>query len=190
VKKHLLDYALKIRLPITLFTIIASFALTYFIARPERDGIGYSPEQPIKFSHRLHAGTMGIDCKYCHSGVSEGRHATIPAASTCVNCHSVARRDKPEIVKLFDYYDNNKPIPWKRIHKVPDYAYFNHSVHVNKGLDCKACHGKIENMDLVGQMESFTMGSCLNCHRDPHKRMPDMKMAVKNGPDNCFACHR
>jgi len=190
VKKTVLDYALKVRLPVTVFVIILSFTLTYFISRPERDGIGYAPEQPIKFSHKLHAGTMKIDCQYCHTGVEKSRFATIPTASICMNCHTIARKDKPEILKLAGYFNNGKAIPWKRIHRVPDYAYFNHSVHVNKGIDCKNCHGDVARMDVVSQVHSFTMGSCLNCHRSAHEKLPELARQIKNGPDNCNACHR
>ncbi len=194
-KKIELDYILKIRFPITLFVIATSIAVTYFISRPERDGIGYGPEQPIKYSHKLHAGQMGIECQYCHVGVTKSRHATIPGVNICMNCHSLARKDKPEIVKLTKYYKEDTPIPWKRIHKVPDYVYFNHSVHVNKGIDCYHCHGEINKMDVVRQVHSFTMKACLNCHRDPLKYMPELtarfvKGEIKKGPTNCFACHR
>ncbi len=189
-KKALLDYALKVRLPVTVFVILASFALTYYIARPERDGVGYAPEQPINFSHKLHAGNMNIDCKYCHTSVTDSRHASIPSASICMNCHSVARKDKPEIQKLTQFYKDGKPIPWKRIHQVPQYAFFNHSVHVNKGIDCANCHGKVQNMDKVEQVATFTMGACLSCHKDAHSRMPDLQGKIKNGPTNCNGCHR
>lgn len=189
-KKTILDFALKVRLPITVFVILASFTATYYVSRPERDGLGYQPEQPIAFSHKLHAGEMGIDCKYCHISVEKTRHATVPAASTCMNCHSVAKTDSPEIQKLTKYYQEGKPIPWKRIHQVPEYAYFNHSVHVNNGIDCEHCHGEVEAMEKISQVHSFTMGSCLSCHREPHERMPELKEVVQAGPENCAACHR
>lgn len=188
-KKTVLDYALKIRLPLTLFVIASTFVITYYTSRPERDGIGYAPEQPIKFSHKLHAGTMAIDCQYCHTDVTKGRHASIPSVNICMNCHSVARKDKPEIIKLTQYYEDGKPIPWKRIHKVPDYAYFNHSVHVNKGIDCASCHGDLKEMEVVSQVRQFTMNACLDCHREPHKNLPYLEK-VNVGPENCAACHR
>jgi hypothetical protein len=188
-KKSVLDYALKIRLPLTLFVIALAFILTFYISRPERDGVGYSPEQPIKFSHKLHAGQMAIDCQYCHISVEKGRHASVPSVNICMNCHTVARKDKPEIIKLTQYYEENKPVPWKRIHKVPDYAYFNHSVHVNKGIDCKSCHGDIAQMEVVGQVKPFTMTACLDCHRNPHEQLSYLEK-VNIGPDNCAACHR
>jgi hypothetical protein len=190
-KKTFLDYALKVRLPITLFVILCSFALTFYVSRAERDGVGYTPDQPINFSHKLHAGEMGIDCKYCHNAVDKSRHAMVPSASTCMNCHTIARKDKPEIKKLTKYYEEGKPIEWKRIHKVPQYAYFNHSVHVNKGIDCKSCHGEITNMEKVGQVHAFNMNSCLNCHKNPHEKLPYLQKAtLNNGPISCGSCHR
>jgi len=184
-----LDYILRIRLPIILFIATSSFALTYFISRPERDGIGYAPEQPITFSHKLHAGDMKIDCQYCHTGVEKSRHAMVPQVSTCMNCHSIARKDRPEIIKLTEYYNEGKALPWKRIHRVADFAYFNHSVHVNRGIDCTVCHGDVARMDKVLQVNSFTMGACLDCHRSPHTNIPNVT-EINNGPTNCFACHR
>ncbi|PID59711.1 MAG: cytochrome C [Ignavibacteriae bacterium] len=188
-KKAFLDYVLKVRLPLTLFVVVLSFIVTFYFSRPERDGIGYQPEQPIAYSHKLHAGQMKIDCQYCHTGVTKGRHALVPSANICMNCHTLARNDKAEIIKLAKYYENKEPIPWKRIHKVPEYAYFNHSVHVNKGIECETCHGNIADMEVVKQMKSWTMTACLECHREPEKFLPYLK-DVKKGPTNCAACHR
>jgi hypothetical protein len=190
VKKSVLDYILKVRLPVTVFVMAMAFALTYYVSRPERDYLGYSPDQPINFSHKLHAGNMKIDCQYCHTAVEKGRHAGIPSADICMNCHSVARKDRPEIKKLTKYYEQNKPIPWKRVHRVPEFAYFNHSFHVNKGIDCKHCHGEVGQMDKIAQVHSFTMGRCLYCHRNPYERMPELKGVVNRGRTDCWACHR
>ena len=187
-KKALLDYNLKVRLPVTVFVILASIAITFYVSRPERNNVGNAPDQPIDFSHRLHAGEMGIDCEYCHTSVEKGRHAMIPATSTCVNCHSIARRNKPEIKKLFEYYNNDKPIPWNKVHDVPDFVFFNHSAHVNKGIECQHCHGDVERMEKVRQVHSFTMSACLDCHREPEKRSKDLK--GMKGPENCNTCHR
>ena len=184
-----IDYLLRVRLPITLFVIIVSFALTYFLSRGERDGIGYQPEQPIAFSHALHAGQMGIDCQYCHTGVEKSRHAGIPQVATCMNCHSVARKDRPQIIKLTSFYKEGKALGWVRIQKVPEYAYFNHSVHVNKGIECASCHGDVAQMEKVAQVNRFTMGACLDCHRNAPAKLPYLKN-VKKGPDYCWACHR
>ncbi len=188
-KKSVLDYALKIRLPITIFVIIVAYTLTYFISRPERDGLGYAPEQPISYSHKLHAGELNIDCQYCHIGVERGRHAIIPSTEICMNCHTLANKDSLSIKILTKYYNDGEQIPWKRVHKIPDYAYFNHSSHVNKGIKCESCHGNIASMEKVAQVHSFTMANCLNCHRNAKERLPYLK-DVKNGPDHCNACHR
>ncbi len=189
VKKSFIDYGLKVRLPIILFVAAASFAVTYYVSYAERNGIGYQPEQPILFSHKLHAGDMKIDCQYCHVGVEKSRVASVPAVSVCMGCHAIARKDRPEIQKLTEYYEQNKPIGWKRIHKVPEFVYFNHSVHVTNGIQCQSCHGDVQKMDVVGQVSSFTMGACLDCHRNAHDKLPYLKN-TKNGPENCAACHR
>ena len=188
-KKSLLDYTLRIRVPLVLFTAAAAFAATYFFSRPERDGIGYAPAQPIAFSHKLHAGTMKIDCKYCHTGVTSSPVASLPAVSICMNCHSVARKNKPEIIKLTQYFERGIALPWKRVHRIPDYAYFNHSVHVNRGIQCANCHGDVGNMDVMTQVSEFTMGACLSCHRSAHENLTNIP-GIKNGPENCAACHR
>jgi hypothetical protein len=190
VNKTIIDYALKVRIPVTIFIIITAFVITFYVSKPERDGVGNSPEQPINFSHKLHAGQMNIDCKYCHTGVNKSRHAVIPSPGICMNCHSVARNSKPEIIKLTKYYVEGTPVPWKRIHRMPDYVYFNHSVHVNKGIECANCHGDVARMDKISQVKSFTMSACLDCHRKAHEKMPELAGKIKRGPENCWACHR
>lgn len=191
-KKFLLDYTLKVRIPVTIFVILTVFAVTYYVSYAERNSIGYSPEQPIAFFHKLHAGNMQIDCQYCHTGVENSRTASIPSADICMNCHTLARKDKPEIQKLNSYYEGRKPVLWKRIHRIPDFAYFSHSVHVNRGIDCINCHGDLKQMEVAGQVHSFTMGACLDCHRKPHEKISgsDNITDLKNGPENCSACHR
>ena len=188
-KKALLDYTLRIRLPIILFVGVLFFTATYFYSRAERDGVGYTPVQPIAFSHKLHAGTMQIDCKYCHTAVTSSPHATVPSVATCMNCHAIAQKNKPEIVKHTKYYNEGIALPWERVHRIPDYAYFNHSVHVNKGIECASCHGKVEDMDGAMQVSEFTMAACLNCHRNAPTVLANIH-GVKMGPENCYACHR
>ncbi|MBI1305344.1 MAG: hypothetical protein GC181_01880 [Bacteroidetes bacterium] len=145
----------------------------------------YSPDQPIAYSHELHAGKMGIDCQYCHTTASLSRHASIPSLNTCMNCHKGAQlRDKyngqpsPELMKIYkavgfdpetSTYDPNAkktPIKWVRIHNLPDLAYFNHSQHVAVGkVECQVCHGPIQEMEKVYQFSTLQMGWCINCHR-------------------------
>ena len=190
VKKLHLDRILKIRLPITVAVILLTFTVTFFATKAGRDGVGYEPEQPIKFSHAIHAGKLNIDCQYCHTGVEKTRHAGIPSPSICMNCHSFAKRESPEVQKLIQHFFDKKPIHWKRIHKVPDYAFFNHSVHVKKGINCVHCHGDVANMDVISQKQSFRMGQCLSCHRNPRDRMPELAKEIQKGPENCNSCHR
>jgi len=189
ITKSGLEYILKIRLPLVAFVAIASMVVTYFLSRAERDGIGYAPVQPVAFSHRLHAGTMQIDCAYCHTGVSVSSQATVPPVATCMNCHTVARKNRPEIIKLTRYYEEGVALPWKRIHKVPDYAYFNHSAHVNRGIDCARCHGDVASMEVVSQVSEFTMAACLRCHRSAPELLADVP-GIKKGPEHCSTCHR
>jgi cytochrome c2 len=131
---------------------------------------GYAPEQPIAFSHKIHAGELEIDCKYCHTGVMKGKSATIPTVNICMNCHNQVKTGtltgESEIKLITDAYANNEPIEWVRIHNLPDLAYFNHSQHVNVGgVECQNCHGPIQEMDVVRQHSLLTMGWCIDCHR-------------------------
>lgn len=127
---------------------------------------GYAPEQPIKFSHKLHAGQNQINCNYCHTGVYEGKGANVPSANICMNCHNSIKRESPEIQKIYRAIENEEPIQWVRVHNLPDLAYFNHSQHTNVGgLECKNCHGEIEKMEVVEQRSTLTMGWCIDCHR-------------------------
>lgn len=134
---------------------------------------GYQPTQPIAFSHQLHAGQYEIDCQYCHTGVEISASANIPSVNICMNCHSAIQNVggepgmSPEIQKLYTAMEENKPIEWVRIHNLPDLAYFNHSQHVKVGgVECQTCHGPIEEMDVVYQYSSLTMGWCIDCHRN------------------------
>ncbi|GAB2783091.1 c-type cytochrome [Rhabdobacter roseus] len=127
---------------------------------------GYAPKQPIAFSHKLHAGDYKIDCNYCHTGASRSRSAHIPSANICMNCHGVIKKESPEIQKIYEAIENDRPIEWVRVHNLPDLAYFNHAQHVNVGgLQCQQCHGEIEKMEVVQQRSSLTMGWCIDCHR-------------------------
>ncbi|MEA5258088.1 cytochrome c3 family protein [Arcicella aquatica] len=127
---------------------------------------GYAPEQPIQFSHKLHAGQYEINCNYCHTGVYKGKGANIPSANICMNCHNTIKRESPEIQKIYRSLENDEPIQWVRVHNLPDLAYFNHSQHTNVGgLECKSCHGEINKMEVVEQRSSLTMGWCIDCHR-------------------------
>ncbi|MBN4066016.1 cytochrome C, partial [Candidatus Amoebophilus asiaticus] len=158
---------------------------------------GYAPEQPIAFPHNKHAGDkksggMEIDCKYCHSGAEKSKTAGIPSANVCMNCHSVIKKDSPEIQKLYAYVESNEPIKWIKVHNLPDHVFFDHSQHVKVGgIECQKCHGPVEEMEIVEKYESITMGFCINCHRETgikftenpyyEGRYEELHEALKNG---------
>jgi mono/diheme cytochrome c family protein len=137
---------------------------------------GYAPKQPIKFSHKLHAGEMKINCAYCHTGVYKGKQAGIPAANICMNCHNAIKTGSPEIQKIYTAIESNKPVEWVRVHNLPDLAYFNHAQHTTVGgQDCKNCHGDIDKMEVVQQRHTLTMGWCIDCHRQTEVAGKDNK---------------
>ena len=159
--------------------ILVTALVVAFTAKTAIDGLysvgvqqGYAPAQPIAFSHALHAGQYEIACQYCHTGVEIGKSANIPSANICMNCHThiqnVGGKEgiSPEIQKIYNAVDNNQPIEWVRVHNLPDLAYFNHAQHVAVGgVECQTCHGPIQEMEVVGQHSSLTMGWCIDCHR-------------------------
>ncbi|HEX5474724.1 MAG TPA: cytochrome c3 family protein [Vicinamibacterales bacterium] len=132
-------------------------------------GEGVTRDQPIQFSHAHHVGSMGIDCRYCHTSVEESSFANIPPTKTCMNCHSQIWTNAAILEPVRASYRDNKPLQWWRVHDLPDYVYFNHSIHVNKGVGCATCHGQVDNMPLIYQQASLQMRWCLNCHRNPAK---------------------
>lgn len=134
---------------------------------PKYTRAGYQPVQPVPFSHQIHAGQLGMDCRYCHNGVEKSWFANLPGASTCMNCHNQVLKDDPRLQIVRTSAETGRPIPWVQVHKVPDYVYFNHSVHVRRGMSCVACHGRVDQMDEVRHDQSFSMSFCLDCHRDP-----------------------
>jgi Cytochrome c7 and related cytochrome c len=153
----------KILLIIILFAAI--IAILYF-ALNVYNNVGYTPDQPIAFSHKIHAGDYNIDCLYCHSGAEKGPHANIPSMQLCMGCHSVVAIDKPTIQELTKIYNDGKAIEWVRVHRLPDHSYFNHKWHVNAGVECETCHGEVSEMAVIGQVNRLEMGDCLTCHRN------------------------
>ena len=147
-------------------------ALAYY-ATPKTLTVGYQPSQPIPFSHKIHVDQLGMDCRYCHSFVEVSGHSNVPTGNTCWNCHQHVQKDSPKLAPLHREMDVNypgydgKPIQWARVHKLPDYVYFNHSAHVNRGISCQSCHGRVDQMEVVYQAEPHSMGWCLECHRAP-----------------------
>lgn len=157
---------------------IATAATTYY-ATNKYTNVGYAPVQPVPFSHALHAGQLGIDCRYCHVGVDKGPTSTVPTAQTCMNCHNQVKADSPLLQVVRDSYASGDAVPWVKIHQAPDYVYFNHAVHIARGVSCVECHGQVDQMDVVHQAKPLSMGFCLDCHREPEKFVRDPKLVTQ-----------
>ena len=174
----------------------------------------YAPDQPVKFSHKVHVGENGLDCKYCHTTVEHGKSAGIPATNLCMNCHIIIREGansgKFEIAKIVDAVEKGKPLEWIRIHNLPEHVFFSHAVHVGSGkIDCAQCHGDVKEMGIMKQQNDLSMGWCINCHRQTQvnfvenkyyehytKLHDDLKAglidtitAEKIGANDCARCH-
>jgi len=196
-------------LVLLVFSVVGFF---WYFGSPKYTDVGYRPVQPVPYSHKLHAGDLGIDCRYCHIGVEVSASATIPPTQTCMNCHTLIKTDSEKLKPVQESWANGEPIQWVRIHDLPDYAYFNHSAHINAGVGCISCHGNIAEMEEVIQTESLSMGWCLDCHRAPEMHLrpkeqvtnmkwmpPENQIAwaqeiIKekniNPPVDCSGCHR
>ncbi|GMU84350.1 MAG: cytochrome c [Planctomycetota bacterium] len=183
---------------------------------PQATDVGYMPSQPVPYSHALHAGKLGIDCLYCHTSVTDGAHANIPPTQTCMGCHANVNVPEDRVFKLDPVkksFEDGTPIKWKKIHDLPDYAYFDHSAHVNRGIGCVSCHGRIDQMEVVYQSQPLSMQWCLDCHRNPEKHLrpldqitnmtwvppggdqiaagQELKKAMGINPSqDCSTCHR
>jgi hypothetical protein len=143
----------------------------YFGFSPKATAAGYAPAQPVPYSHALHAGQLGMDCRYCHTTVENSAFAAIPPTQTCMNCHTNIKGQSPNLTALVESWKKGTPVHWVKIHDLPDYAYFNHSAHVNKGIGCVSCHGRVDQMEVVKQVAPLSMGWCLDCHREPEKNL-------------------
>ncbi len=144
-----------------------ALGLTAYLFHPEVKNAGYAPVQPVEYSHKLHAGNLGMDCRYCHYTVERSGYAAIPQTEVCMNCHVRVKENSPLLQPVRESYATGEPIPWVKIHILPDYVYFNHRAHVLSGVSCVSCHGRVDQMIVVHQAESLTMAWCLECHRNP-----------------------
>lgn len=169
----------KLKLLLSLIVVLVVGAAFWLALSPSKNQ-GYAPVQPIPFSHKRHAGQYKIPCMYCHISVEKSRHATVPPMNVCMNCHKLVKTDSPHIQKLTELYNQGKPIPWIKVHDLPEFTYFNHQRHIARGVKCQKCHGEVEQMEKVKQVAPMTMGWCVNCHRqqDPP------------APTSCDTCHR
>jgi Cytochrome c7 and related cytochrome c len=157
----------------------AAGALAWYSWTPKYTRVGYMPQQPIPFDHSVHAGQLGMDCRYCHTFVENSSHSNLPNAEVCWNCHSPGKvkSDSPKLELLRQAMDKTyenytgKPIRWVQVHETPDYAYFDHSAHVNRGVSCVKCHGRVDQMPVVYHAEPLSMAFCLECHRHPEQHL-------------------
>lgn len=173
---------------------IFSFVLYFVFQGLSRNEIvigynkGYQPTQPLPFSHQLHAGTHKIACNYCHTSVQISRTASVPSLNICMNCHLMIKAESPSIQKLTEHYLSDTPIEWQKVHLLPDHVKFNHFEHIHElegdnpkkmNTSCKECHGPVEQMSVLYQWASFSMGWCIDCHKKPEHQ----------APIDCNTCH-
>jgi menaquinone reductase, multiheme cytochrome c subunit len=142
-------------------------AMLYYGGSPETWRVGYSPKQPVPFSHALHAGQLGMDCRYCHTTVEAAAFAAVPPSATCMNCHKQIAPTSRKLQVVRETFAQEAPVPWVKVHYLPDYVYFNHSAHVTRGVSCVSCHDRVDQMAQVYVAKPLTMSWCLDCHRNP-----------------------
>ena len=179
---------------------------------PKFTDVGYQPEQPVAFSHALHAGDLGMDCRYCHDTVDRAAFAAIPTTQTCMNCHAAVQPLSEALQPVRDSWSSGTPIAWQKVHLLPDYAFFDHSAHLAAGVGCISCHGRIDTMEVVRQEKTLSMSWCTDCHENPwpHLRPRDQVTNMKwdaaataydpkadptrgrtpDPPLHCSGCHR
>jgi hypothetical protein len=184
----------------------------WYFGSPLSTDVGYRPSQPVAYSHKQHAGDLGIDCRYCHVLAERSPVAGIPPTQLCMNCHTLIGTDSDKLSLVRQSSAENKPIEWVRVHELPGYAYFDHSLHLSAGVGCVSCHGRVDQMEVVTQQEPLSMGWCLDCHRNPKPNLRPVseitnmtweteavttlsahetkRRAAIDPPQDCTACHR
>jgi hypothetical protein len=212
---------IKIIIGIFFLATVVTSAVTYY-ATPKYLRVGYQPMQPVPFDHSWHAGKegLGLDCRFCHNNVTKSEHSNVPPTSTCMSCHAVIKTTSPKLAPVRESLKSGLPIEWIKVHKTPDYVYFNHAAHVNRGVSCVACHGRVDEMQTVKHAKSHSMAFCLDCHRNPQDHVRPIEHVFDLGwqpdgatskaqkqaqrvlgeklvadwkiqpPKSCFGCHR
>jgi hypothetical protein len=173
--------AVKLTLLAAMVIVGACVALARLRMAPEH--VALEPvEQPIPFSHKHHVGDDGIDCRYCHTSVEQSGFAGLPSTSICLTCHSQLFVDSPKLALLHESARTNKPIRWVRVHDLPDFVYFEHDIHVRKGVACAECHGKVDQMPLTWRVASLDMQWCLHCHRSAPQHVRPLSQVLSMAP--------
>jgi hypothetical protein len=176
-------------LPTGVAAVLITVLSVGWFTQSDRFVLGYEPEQPIPYSHKLHAGTLKMPCQYCHSNALQSHQAGIPTVEKCMNCHKVTKTGSPAIKQLTATYTSGMPLKWQRIHTLPGYVFFDHRPHIHAGILCQTCHGEVENMERISQRMSMRMSNCLGCHRDPRAALPTNSTIAK-AAEHCNACHQ
>jgi hypothetical protein len=143
----------------------------WYYGSPKYTDVGYQPKQPVDYNHKVHAGDLGLDCRYCHTAVEMSASASVPPTQTCMNCHTLVKPESEKLLAVRESWMTGKAIEWIRVHDLPDYAYFNHSAHLRAGVGCASCHGNVAIMEKVTLAEPLSMGWCLECHRNPENHL-------------------
>ncbi len=208
------DTAVKLAGAVTVFVVVLTVGVVWYYFTPKYTRVGYQPKQPAPFSHEFHVGELGMSCKYCHTNVDQSPHSNVPATQTCMNCHTRVKTQSPQLAAVRDSWESGEPVRWNQVHRVPDYAYFNHAVHVNRGVSCQSCHGKVNEMKVVHHDQPLSMSWCLDCHHNPAPHLRPQEEIYNldwepaggetrleigqrlqqelqiNPPETCQACHR
>jgi hypothetical protein len=183
---QIFHYSTNYLAPVSLLGVAAAPALILVLASqisrsPYNTKVAVPLDQPAPFSHEHHVTELGIDCRYCHGNVEKSKYAGVPATQTCMSCHSQIWTNSPLLEPVRESYRNDTPIVWNLVNKVPDFVYFNHSIHVNRGINCNVCHGPVQKMMLTYKGNSFQMGWCLECHRAPENYLYTSEESKKKG---------
>ncbi|APF19862.1 cytochrome c3 family protein [Caldithrix abyssi] len=147
--------------------IIGVVFFFWYFGSPQYTDVGYQPEQPVPYSHKLHVGDLGLDCRYCHVNVERAAVASVPPTQTCMNCHSSVATESRKLLPVRASMAENKPLEWTKVHDLPDFVYFDHSAHITAGVGCESCHGNVAAMEKVHQEKPLSMSWCLDCHNNP-----------------------
>jgi len=206
------DLARVVMLSIGLSVVGIPALLMVWVRTSYQNDVGVAVAQPVQFDHRHHVRDDGIDCLYCHYDAERSPTAGVPDTATCMGCHAQIYQDSPQLEPVRDSYYADQPLRWRRVHDLPDFVYFDHSIHLSRGVGCETCHGRVDRMAAVSKAESLHMGWCLECHRDPvpylrppqsvtemgyHPAIPQRKLGERlvaelniKPPTNCSGCHR
>jgi hypothetical protein len=164
-----------------LIVVLVGGSYSYYLLyrSPYWTNVGVTLDQPVPFSHEHHVGDLGLDCRFCHSSVATSSYAGMPDTQTCMTCHSQVWKDAPMLAPIRQSYAENKRLEWNRVNETPGFVYFDHSIHIKKGVGCSSCHGRIDEMPITWKSTDMEMGWCLSCHRHPESALRPLNLVEK-----------